>query len=137
MAPVAERLVPAEAAAAELDLSGDLGGGRLDDVAGVVEDHDRTFDDDRARGLEGDGDGGMGVVGGHCRNIRRKGGRTERRKGVDGRRSTFRPSDLPSCHAVLNPSASSSRAWTSAAAARSAEAMPCAVTRGSAIRWPR
>src|ERR1041385_5678887 len=83
MAPIAERLVPAEAAAAELDLPGDLGEGRLDDVAGIVEDHDRALDDDRTRGLEGDGDGGGGVVGGHWRNIRRKDGKTERRK--DGR----------------------------------------------------
>src|SRR5438552_7246495 len=136
MAPVAERLVPAEAAAAELDLSGDLGGGRLDDIAGVVEDHDRAFDDDRARGLERDGDELTGFIGGHWGNIRRKDGKTERRKVLETSLSTFGPSVFPS-YAVLNPSASSSKAWNSAAPARSAEAMPCAVTRGSAIRWPR
>src|SRR5438034_6025883 len=110
MAPVAERLVPAEAAAAELDLSGNLGGGRLDDVAGVVEDHDRAFDDDRARGLERDGDELRGFTGGHWGNIRRKDGKTERRKDgeTEGRRDGTwltgigRPSVLPS-YAVRNP----------------------------------
>src|ERR1043166_1429808 len=84
MAPVAERLVPAEPAAAELDLPRDLGRGWLDRVTGIVHDHDRAFDDDRAGRLEGDPDRrrGGGGVGAHdgSKTEGRKDAKTQRRK---------------------------------------------------------
>jgi hypothetical protein len=70
MTPVAERSILTEPAPAELDLTGDLGYGGLDWIAGVVQDEDRTLNNDRTRGLERerDGRGSDGFVG-HAKNI--------------------------------------------------------------------
>src|SRR5688500_19502579 len=70
MAPIAERTILAEPAAAQLDLTGNLGHRGHYRVAGVVQDQHRTLDDDGAGGLEGKGDGGGGDgVVGHAGNI--------------------------------------------------------------------
>ena len=98
MTPVAERTIPAESAAAELDLPGDLGGRGLDDVAGIVADYYRALDYDRARRLQRDRDRG-GLLGDlHEGNMA---------PAVAVRQPAPVPL-FPSPYAVLNPNASSS-----------------------------
>ena len=66
MTSITEGSVFAEPAPAELDLTGDLGHGGLDWIAGVVQDEDRTLDNDRTRGLERERDGSGGGFFGHA-----------------------------------------------------------------------
>ena len=60
MTPITKRSILAEPTAAQLDLARNLGDRRLDRVPGIVQDDDRTLNNDGTGGFQRQGDGGGG-----------------------------------------------------------------------------